>query len=157
MLLAIIAIILGIAGLLGSVVPVMPGPPVSWAGLLLLSFTKYYDRPLWFLLLWLVVTILVTLADNILPVIMTRKFGGSRSATTGTIIGMAAGIFFVPWGMIAGPFIGAFIGELVGNRSEGHAALRVATGAFMAFIGGVGIKLISSGMMLYYMIKEIAT
>ena len=153
--LAILAIILGIVGLLGSIVPVLPGPPISWVGLLLLSFTDYYDRPLAFLLIWLGVVVLVTIADNVLPVIMTKKFGGSRAATIGTVLGMIVGMFFGPWGMIIGPFIGAFVGELVGNRSEGHIALRVATGAFAAFISGVGIKLISSGMILYYMVKEL--
>ena len=149
------AIILAAIGLAGSVVPVLPGPPVSWVGLLLLSFTAYYDRPYWFLWLWLAVVVLVTLADNFLPVGFTKKFGGSRAATTGTILGMIAGLFFGPWGMILGPFAGAFLGELVGNRSEGHVALRVATGAFFAFIGGVGIKLACSGMILYYMVKEL--
>ena len=147
--------ILAVVGLAGSVVPVLPGPPVSWVGLLLLSFTDYYDRPLWFLLVWLGVVVAVTLADNLLPVVMTKKFGGSRAATIGTILGMVVGLFFGPWGMILGPFAGAFIGEMIGNRSEGHVALRVATGAFFAFISGVGIKLVASGMLLYYIVKDL--
>ncbi len=153
--LAIVAVILAVIGLAGSVVPVLPGPPVSWVGLLLLSLTDYYDRPAGFLWIWLAVVVLVTLADNFLPVVMTRKFGGSRAATVGTILGMVAGMFFAPWGMIIGPFAGAFLGELVGNRSEGRYALRVATGAFFAFIGGVGIKLIASGMILFHIAKEL--
>jgi uncharacterized protein YqgC (DUF456 family) len=68
---------------------------------------------------------------------------------------MIAGMFFGPWGIVIGPFLGAYIGEVVGNRSEGHVALRIATGAFLAFIGGVGIKLIASGMLLFYMVKEL--
>ncbi len=153
--LAIVAVILAVIGLAGSVVPVLPGPPVSWIGLLLLSFTDYYDRPTEFLWIWFGVVVLVTLADNFLPVVMTKKFGGSRAATWGTVLGMIAGMFFGPWGMIVGPFAGAFLGELVGNRSEGHVALRIATGAFFAFISGVGIKLIASGMILYYIVKEL--
>lgn len=153
--LVILAIVLGIVGLAGSIVPVLPGPPVSWVGLLLLSFTGYYDRPGWWLWMWLAVVVAVTVADNLLPVVMTKKFGGSRAATIGTVIGMLAGMFLGPWGMIVGPFLGAFAGELVGNRSRGHVALRVATGAFAAFISGVGVKLILSGMLLYYMVKEI--
>jgi uncharacterized protein YqgC (DUF456 family) len=124
-------------------------------GLLLLSFTHWYDRPTWFLILWLGVVIAVTLADNLLPVVMTKKFGGSRAATWGTVIGMIVGMFFGPWGLILGPFAGAYVGELLGNRSEGKVALKVATGAFFAFIGGVGIKLVASGMILYYMVREI--
>jgi uncharacterized protein YqgC (DUF456 family) len=153
--LAIVAILLALVGLAGSVVPVLPGPPVSWIGLLLVSFTHYYDRPGWFVWMWLGVVILVTVADNFLPVVMTRRFGGSRAATWGTVLGMVAGMFFGPWGMIVGPFAGAFLGEVIGNRSEGHVALRIATGAFFAFISGVGIKLVSSGMILYYIVKEV--
>ncbi len=154
--LAIAAILLGVIGLLGSVVPVLPGPPLSWIGLLLMSFTKYADIAPWFLVVWLVVTVVVTLLDNFLPVLMTKKFGGSRPATIGSFIGIVLGMFIMPpWGMIVFPFVGAFVGELVGNRSEGHVALRVALGAFVAFIGGVGIKLVASGMMLFYMVREL--
>jgi uncharacterized protein YqgC (DUF456 family) len=153
--LAIVAILCAIVGIAGSVIPALPGPPVSWLGLLLLSFTEWYDRPWWWLWLWLGVVVAVTLVDNLLPVVMTRRFGGSRAATWGTVIGMIAGMFLGPWGLILGPFAGAYIGELVGNRSEGRVALRVATGAFLAFLGGVGIKLITAGMLLFYMVKEL--
>ncbi len=153
--LAIIAVILALIGVAGSVVPVLPGPPIGWVGLLLLSFTDYYDRPEWFLWVWLAIVILVTLADNLLPMVFTKKFGGSRAATWGTFLGMIVGMFFGPWGMILGPFLGAYLGEMWGNRSEGHVALRVATGAFFAFISGVGIKLVASGMLIYYIIKEL--
>ncbi len=154
--LAVVAILLALVGIAGSVIPILPGPPISWVGLLLVSFTDYYDRPGWFLWLWLGVVILVTLADNLLPAVFTKKFGGSRAATWGAVIGMILGMFVLPpWGMIFGPFLGAFLGELWGNSSEGHVALRVATGAFFAFICGVGIKLVSSGMLIYYIIKEL--
>jgi uncharacterized protein YqgC (DUF456 family) len=154
-LLAILAIIMGIIGLVGSVVPALPGPPVSWIGLLLIYFTGYSEMSLPFLLMWLGVVIVVTVVDNFLPVWMTKKYGGSRAATIGTIIGMIAGMFLGPLGLIIGPFIGAFVGELIGNRSEGGVALRVAFGAFVAFMCGVGIKLICSGMILFYIIKEL--
>lgn len=142
-------------GLIGSVVPVLPGPPVSWLGLLLISFTRFAEISVWFLLLWLALTVIVTLADNFLPAIMTRKYGGSRAAAIGAIGGMVLGMFFAPWGMVVGSFAGAFVGEFIGNRSQGHVALKVATGAFIAFIGGVGLKMVSSGMMLYYIVCEI--
>jgi uncharacterized protein YqgC (DUF456 family) len=153
--LAILAILCAVIGLAGSVVPALPGPPISWVGLLVLSFTDYYDRPAWWLWMWLGVVIAVTLLDNLLPVVMTKKFGGSRAATWGTVIGMIVGMFFGPWGLILGPFAGAYLGEAIGNRSEGRVALRVATGAFFAFMGGVGIKLIAAGLILFYMVKDL--
>jgi uncharacterized protein YqgC (DUF456 family) len=154
-LLAILAVILGLVGLVGSVVPALPGPPVGWVGLLLIYFTGYSTMSLGFLLVWLGIVVAVTVVDNLLPVWMTRKWGGSRAATIGTVIGMIAGMFAGPLGLIIGPFIGAFVGELVGNRSEGHVALRVAFGAFVAFMCGVGIKLIASGMIFFYIVKEL--
>jgi uncharacterized protein YqgC (DUF456 family) len=154
-LLAITAILCALVGVAGSIVPALPGPPVSWIGLLALSFTDWWDRPAWWLWMWLGIVILVTLADNLLPVVMTRRFGGSRAATWGTVIGMIVGMFFGPWGLILGPFAGAYVGELLGNRSEGHVALRVATGAFFAFMGGVGIKLVASGMILFFIVKDL--
>ncbi|MDR2883157.1 MAG: DUF456 domain-containing protein [Alistipes sp.] len=153
--LAILAILAAIIGLAGSIIPALPGPPVGWVGLLVLSFTDYYDRPGWFLWLWLGIVAIVTLADNLLPVAMTKKFGGSRAATWGTAIGMVVGMFFGPWGLVLGPFAGAYIGEVVGNRSEGRVALRVATGAFFAFICGVGIKLITSGLLIWYIVADL--
>lgn len=153
--LAILAVLLGVIGLIGSIVPVLPGPPVSWLGLLLISFTRFAEMSVWFLLLWFALTVIVTIADNFLPAIMAKRYGGSRAAVIGTIGGMVVGMFFAPWGMIVGPFAGAFAGEFIGNRSQGHVALRVATGAFIAFIGGVGLKMVSSGMMLYYIVREL--
>ncbi len=153
--LAILAILAALIGLIGSVLPALPGPPVGWVGLLLFSLTEYYDRPAWFVWLWLVIVVVVTLADNLLPVVMTRKFGGSRAATWGTVLGMLVGMFFGPWGLVLGPFAGAYIGEVLGNRSEGRVALRIATGAFIAFICGVGLKLIASGLLLWYIVADL--
>jgi uncharacterized protein YqgC (DUF456 family) len=154
-LLAILAIILGLIGIVGSVVPALPGPPVSWVGLLLIYFTPYSELSMMFLLIWLGIVIGVTVVDNFLPVWMTKKWGGSRAATIGTVIGIIVGMFAGPWGLVIGPFLGAFVGELVGNRSEGRVAFRVAFGAFVAFMCGVGIKLIASGMIFYYIVKEL--
>jgi uncharacterized protein YqgC (DUF456 family) len=153
--LAIVAVLCAVVGLAGSVVPALPGPPLGWVGLLALSFTGFYDRPGWWLWMWLGVVVAVTLLDNLLPVVMTKRFGGSRAATWGTVIGMIVGMFFGPWGLILGPFAGAYLGEVIGNRSEGQIALRVATGAFFAFIGGVGIKLIASGLILWYTVSDL--
>ena len=154
--LAIVAVLCGLTGIIGSFAPVLPGPPISWLGLLLLYFTKYSDISITWLIIWLAITVAVSVADYLLPVWMTKKYGGSRPATIGTTLGLIAGFFvFPPWGMIFLPFAGAFIGELVGNKSEGHIALRVAFGAFMAFLLGTGLKLISSGIMFFYILKEI--
>ena len=159
MVLVIIAFILLAAGIPGAVIPPLPGPPLSFVGLLLLQCSghigqgiRHFSIP--FLLIWGGITAAVTVMDYILPSIMTKRFGGSRSASIGSFLGLLAGIFlFPPWGLIIGPFFGAFFGELIHNRANGARAFVVALGAFLAFIVGTGAKLITSSMMLYYAVK----
>ena len=154
LLLVIFAFLLLLAGVIGSIVPMLPGPPLSFIGLLLLQWSGYGGFTPAFLWLWAAITVAVTIADNFLPVLMTRQFGGSRSATIGSLLGLLAGIFiFPPIGMIIGPFLGALAGELLHNRTDSTNALKVALGAFLAFFLGTGAKLIVSSVMLFYAIK----
>lgn len=154
--LSVSAVVLSIVGLAGCVLPVIPGPAVSYAALLVVSAASYSDMSWQFLVVWLVITAAVTAADYCLPAVMTRRFGGSKSATWGALLGTVAGFFvFPPWGIIICPFLGAFIGEIWTGRSGGRQAFRVATGAFQAFVFGTGAKLIACALMLYYTIREI--
>lgn len=155
-LLAILAILCLIMGLLGCVLPVLPGPPISYVGLLLLHWGGYGDFTTRFWVIWAVVTVVVTLLDYYLPVWMTNRFGGSRSATIGSMVGLVAGIFlFPPVGMIVCPFLGALVGELIHDRSDSTKAFRVALGSFLAFILGTGAKLIACGIMIFYGVKAL--
>lgn len=157
--LEIIALIAAVFGIVGSIVPGLPGPPVSWIGLLLLYIDgKGGDDPmsLAFLIIWLIVTIVVTIIDYVFPVWMTKVTGGHKAASYGAIIGLIAGIFLTPIGMIFGSLLGAFIGELMVTDKGIWAAFKAGLGAFLGFILGTGIKLVTSGVMLYYVIKFIA-
>jgi len=155
-ILLIIAFVLLAAGILGAVVPVLPGPPVSYAGLLLLYWSGYGKFSPVFLVVWAGITVIVMLMDFFLPTFMTKQFGGSRAASIGSILGLIAGIFlFPPAGMIVGPFLGAYIGELIHNNANGARAFKVALGAFFAFLVGTGAKLIVGSMMLFYAIKAV--
>ena len=153
-LLIVMAFLLLVVGLIGSVVPIIPGPPLSYIGLLLLQWSGNVDFSSAFLWFWAVVTVIITLADYYLPVLMTQKFGGSRSATIGSILGLLIGLFFFPpIGLIIGSFLGALAGELLHNRTESAKAFKVALGTFLAFLFGTGAKLIISSVMLFYAIK----
>ena len=158
-LLVLFAFLLLAAGILGAILPVLPGPPLSYIGLLLLQWSGQAGTgtqvfSLFFLLVWAGITIAVTIMDYVLPSIMTKKFGGSRAASIGSFLGLLAGIFFFPpWGMITGPFIGALLGELVYNSAQGRRALKVACGAFLAFFIGSGAKMIVCSLMLFYAIR----
>lgn len=154
-LLAILAILCGIAGLAGAFLPVLPGPPLSLIGLLFIQWAGYGDFSSSFLWFFALLTLFLTIVDYIAPIWMTKKFGGSKAASTGSMIGLIAGIFFFPpFGMIIGPFVGAFIGEMVESKDTVHA-FKIASISFVAFLLGTGLKLIASAIMLYYIITAL--
>ena len=153
--LIILAILFLLVGLAGCVLPVLPGPPLAYVGLLLLHFTSKYQFSTRFLVIWAVISIAVTIIDNVIPVWGTKKYGGSKRAIWGSIIGLIIGLFFFPpFGIIVGPFLGAVIGELTAGK-ETKDALRSGFGAFMGFLGGTLLKLITVGMMIFYFFKEL--
>lgn len=117
-LLSILAVVCGLTGVAGCFLPVLPGPPVAYLGLLLVHWTDYAQFSGEYLALWAVLTGAVTLADYLLPAWITGRLGGSRQATRGAAIGTLAGLFFMPWGLVLGPFAGAFIGEMLHDRTD---------------------------------------
>ena len=154
-LLITIAGILVITGIIGCIVPAIPGPPLSYAGIIFLHFTRWGGLSIK-LLLWLgIFTIVVTVMDYVLPIWATRKFGGSKRGVWGSIIGLIAGLPFAPWGIIIGPFLGAFIGEMT-SSNDTSKALRSATGSFIGFLFGTGAKIAVSGIILYYFVVKLA-
>jgi uncharacterized protein YqgC (DUF456 family) len=154
-LLAILGSIMIIVGLLGCVLPVLPGPPLSFAALLVLHFTSFADFSSTFLITWGCVAIIVTALDYVVPIWGTKKFGGSKSGMWGAAIGLVLGIFILPpLGIIVGPFAGAVIGEALTGKNAA-VSFRAGLGSFLGLLVGVGIKLAASIMMTYYFIKEL--
>jgi uncharacterized protein YqgC (DUF456 family) len=152
-----LGIILMITGIAGCVLPFIPGPPLNFLGLLLLHLTSGFQFSTEFLILWAIITAVVYGLDLIIPVWGTKKFGGSKRGVWGSIIGLVVGMFFFPpFGLIIGPFAGAVIGELTAGK-ESKAALKSGFGSFVGFISGTVLKLIASGMMTWYFVKELIT
>ncbi len=140
--LLILGFLLMLVGILGSFLPVLPGPPVSWIGLLLLHLTQAVPQDWWFLGLTGVVALLVFALDYIIPVMGTKKFGGTKAGMIGTTIGLVVGLFApIPGGIIIGPFVGAFIGEL-SNKADNKTALKAAFGSFLGFLTGTFMKFV---------------
>ena len=110
-ILIITGILCLIAGLAGCILPAIPGPPVSYAGLLLLHFTDKAQFSATQLLLWLLIVVIVQVLDYLVPMLGSKYSGGTRWGTRGCLIGTVIGLFFMPWGIILGPFLGAFIGD----------------------------------------------
>ena len=154
LVLKILAVILGIIGLVGCILPVIPGPPLSWVGLLLVFLTGAEGMTTGFLIVWLVITVVVTVLDYVVPSWVTKKAGGSKAAARGTLVGLVLGlIFFPPWGMIAGAFLGALLSEVVFNGSDLSRSLKPAFGSFLGFLLSTGLKLTACGVMMFYIIK----
>ncbi|NLI24957.1 MAG: DUF456 domain-containing protein [Bacteroidales bacterium] len=154
-LLAILGIVFILAGIAGCILPVIPGPPLSWAGLLLLHWTRFAQFSAAFLIVMACLAIAVTVLDYIIPVWGTKKFGGSKAGMWGATIGIFAGIFFFPpVGIIVGPFIGAVLGEIIAGKESGPA-LKAGLGSFIGFLLSTGLKLGVSLTMAYYFFREL--
>lgn len=140
--LLIIGFILMLVGILGSFLPVLPGPPISWVGLLLLHLTKAIPQNWTFLGITAAVAIVVFALDYIIPAMGTKKFGGSKAGMIGTTIGLLVSLVFPVlgiFGIIIWPFVGALVGELI-NKADQKTALKAAFGSFMGFLTGTFLK-----------------
>lgn len=135
-----IALLFMLLGLVGSILPVLPGPPLSWVGLLLLYLTNAVPDNWWFLGITFIIAMAVFALDYIIPAIGTKKFGGSKFGMVGTTIGLIVGLIApIPAGIIIGPFFGALIGELI-NEADSKTAIKAAFGSFLGFITGTFMK-----------------
>jgi len=134
--------------------PVLPGPPLSYVGLLVLHFTDKVQFSTNFLIYWAIIVVLIQVLDAFIPIWGTKKFGGSKQGMWGSTIGILVGMFFGPVGIVFGPFIGAFIGELSANKNNAEA-LKAAFGAFIGFVVGTVSKLIIAGFMIYYYVEAL--
>ena len=144
----ILGFILVFAGLLGSFLPVLPGPPISFIGLLVIQFLGGYSFSNELLIFYAISAVAIFLLDYLLPVWTTKKFGGTKAGQWGATIGVLLGLFAGPWGIILGPFIGAYLGELLAGRKN-QDAWRSAQGAFLGFLLGTGLKIMLVGAMLW--------
>lgn len=137
----IIGFVFMIIGILGSFLPILPGPIISWCGIALLYFSSVVPINYWILGITFLITIIVSVLDYVIPSQGTKKFGGSSYGIWGTNIGLIVGILSpIPFGFIIGPFVGAFIGELIYNKKDQKRALKAATGSFIGFLASSFIK-----------------
>ena len=154
--LLILGFILMLVGILGSFLPILPGPPISWVGLLLLHSTSVIDMNWTFLGITLIIALLVFALDYIIPAIGTKKFGGTRAGVIGTTIGLIVALFFPilgPFGIIIWPFIGALVGELL-NKADKKTATKAAFGSFLGFLTGTFMKFLVAIVYLGLFISE---
>ena len=143
------AVVLYIAGFLGAVLP-YPGCFVALGGSVCYAVAAGEPYPSWwFWGILLVLAVFGTLVDNITTALGARKFGGSKHAFWGSMIGLFVGAFFVfPFGIIIGPFLGAFIAELHFQKKNTRESAKSGLGATLGLLAGVLGKIIVVSLML---------
>lgn len=152
--LVILGIIIMIVGIIGCLVPVLPGPPLSFLGLLLLHFTKFGHFTSWTLVIFAGIAVSASVLDYLVPIWGTKKFGGSKYGTRGAAVGLVVGLFLGPVGIIIGPLLGAFIGEMI-FRDDLNYAFKAGFGSLIGFLTGVGLKLAASFVMTFYFFRAL--
>ena len=153
----ILAVILGLAGIAGCILPALPGPPLSWTGLLLLYFWggtngKGDDMSLTILLVMLGLTVIVSILDYVIPAKLTKATGGSSASARGAMAGLLIGIVFTPIGMLLGTFLGALLAEAHYTDKPLSKCLSAAFGTFLGTMLGTGLKMIVSIVIFVYII-----
>ena len=152
--LLVIAFILMLIGIIGCIVPGLPGTPIAYAGLWIAQITERVDFSWQFLLIWGIVTVIISALDYIVPAWGTKRYGGTKWGVWGSTIGVFVGLFAGPWGVILGPLVGAVIGELLGGKAA-QEALRAGWGSFIGILFGTIIKLIACGLMITALIQAV--
>lgn len=150
----IIALIAGAIGLLGVILPVLPGTLLSFGGMLCAYFVQGSTITMTQLVVCGVLSIIVIILDYLLPGYFTKLYGGTKAGITGATIGTFVGLLFGIPGIILGPFAGAVIGEMVGSKATFDNAINIGLGSMLSFLVGSGIKLIVGVYMMFYIIKS---
>lgn len=147
--LIVAAVVLALLGIVGAIVPGLPGALFSWIALLLLGLSDATDYSLLYLGIYGAVAIAISVIDYVVPIWGTKRMGGTKAGTRGSTWGLVVSLFVLPLlgivigpfgiiGILAGPFVGAYIGEM-SNGNKDHA-LRSAFGSFLGFLCGTLIK-----------------
>ncbi|MGN0032343.1 MAG: DUF456 domain-containing protein [Candidatus Limimorpha sp.] len=166
-LLFVFAVIVIILGLIGDVIPGIPGPPVTYLALLLLHWTERISYTTDFLVITGLICVAITVLDYVVPVWGTKKFGGTKAGARGSTIGLIVSVIVLPmlgivigpfgiFGLLGGPFLGAYIGEKMCGAPE-NRAWRSAFGSFIGFLAGTFMKIVYTIVIGFFVIKEIIT
>ena len=139
--LVVLGFVLVLLGIVGSFLPVLPGPLTGWFGLLVLHLTSVIPMNWTYLGITLAVAVFIWILDYIIPGMGTKKFGGSRYGVYGTTIGLILGLLSpIPFGILIGAFLGAFVGELIYDSKDTRRALKASLGSFIGLLASATMK-----------------
>ena len=151
-LLMVFAFLLLVASNVGCVLPVLPGPPLAYAGILRLHLTDKIHFTTQQLIVWLVVVVVLQVVDYITPLLGSKYSGGTSFGNRGCIAGTIIGMFFMPWGLIIGPFVGAIAGEMMGGQDLAQA-IRAGIGTLLGYLFGTLMKVV---VCFYFVVQGIS-
>lgn len=144
-LLILLAVLLIAGGIIFSILPPLPGPVLTYCAMIcthtVSNDTEFSTTSF---VVWGIIGVIITIADYVLPVAATKKFGGTKAGVIGGMIGMVAGILLpIPFGIILGPLLGAIIGDLYGGNRI-RSAFKSGFGSFLGFLLATSLKLLYS-------------
>ncbi|MHC9089659.1 DUF456 domain-containing protein [Tenacibaculum sp. IMCC1] len=153
--LVILGFVFACLGIIGSFLPVLPGPITSWVGLLLLHLTKAVPQNWTFLGITLAIAVIIFFLDYFIPAMGTKRFGGTKYGVYGTTIGLIIGLLSpIPFGILIGAFVGALVGELIYDSRDTNRAIKASFGAFLGFLASATIKFsISMVFLVLFFVK----
>lgn len=155
LLLVALAAILMLVGVLGSFLPMLPGIPISWVGLLVLHLTSAVPVNYPYLGITLLITIIIFALQYAIPALGTKYLGGSKQGMFGATIGLFAGIFIpIPFAILIAPFIGAYIGEIL-NKADSRTALKAASGSFVGLLASTFMEFVVTSIFLLLFIYKV--
>lgn len=152
--LLILAFLCMVIGIVGCIIPGLPGVPVAYVGLWIAQATDKISFSWQMLLILGIVTVVVSILDYVVPALGTKKYGGTKYCVWGSTIGVFVGLFFGAVGVILGPLVGAIIGELISGK-QFNEALRAGWGSFIGILAGTVLKLICCGLMTTALIQAL--
>ncbi|HJS53791.1 MAG TPA: DUF456 domain-containing protein [Chitinophagaceae bacterium] len=150
----ILGIVLCIVGIIGSFLPLLPGPPIAYAGMLVQLFREPDPFDTKTFIIFAVAVVVTLVFDYLIPIWGTKKFGGTKYGAWGCALGFIAAFWLGPLGVIIGPFVGAFIGELIAGQDSKNS-MKAAIGSFVGFLLGSFLKLVVCFLILYWIIDSI--
>ena len=144
-LLIILAVLFVAGGVIFSILPPLPGPILTYVSMICThSISEETTFSTTSFVVWGIIGVIITVADYILPVAATKKFGGTKAGVIGGMIGIVAGILLpIPFGIILGPLLGAIIGDLYGGNRI-RSAFKSGFGSFLGFVLATSLKLLYS-------------
>jgi len=150
LLLIIISAVLIISGIIGSFMPILPGPLTSWFGLFILNLISSVEIDSALLIITFIIAITIFILDSLIPIYGSKYFGATKYGIIGASIGLVIGIIIpIPFGILIGPILGALIGELLFNNDL-KKSIKSSIGVLIGFVASSFIKFVTS--IVYLMI-----